>query len=76
MKHVEDKNPVANDGMTHLHEVAKSGHIKICELILDNIQDNIMTKTQSGKTPLTFASENDHFEIARLLINFYFKKTE
>ena len=71
MKQVEDKNPGTDEGLTPLHEAAEMGHMKICELILKNIQDK-MLKTISGKTPHMAAFENNHLELAHYLRGKYF----
>ncbi len=66
-----NKNPSRNDGCTPLHLVAENGQLKVCELILNNIQDK-MPETLSGITPAMLASDNGHSEVTHL-IDFHLK---
>jgi hypothetical protein len=69
MEKFNDKNPQTNVGWTPLHAAAEHGHLEVCALILKNIQTikGLMVQC-NGKTPLTLASENEHF-ICMLGIN-------
>ena len=62
MEKFDDKNPQTNGGWTPLHIAAQHGHLEVCALILKNIQTikGLMVQC-NGKTPLTLASENEHF---------------
>merc|ERR1712038_135966 len=57
---------------TPLHEAAKNGHLEICKLIMDTIDDKnpaIRTRRKDGWTPLHEAAENGHLEVWRLIID-------
>ena len=47
--HVENKNPASNGGWTPLHSAASFGHLDICKLIIDNV-DNKLPVNDDGKT--------------------------
>ena len=38
---VLENNPVGKNGETMLHSAAKNGNVKLCEMILDNLEDNV-----------------------------------
>ena len=61
-----EKNPSDNSGKIPLHYAAKNGHLDICKLIYENINN----KSQSdnfGQTPLHYAAENGHLDICKLI---------
>ena len=71
MDQVVDKNPRANrdeGGMmtTPLHEAAISGHLDICSLILDQVEEK-NPKDIYGETPLHYAAINGHLDICHLI---------
>ena len=54
--------------ITPLHYAAERGHLLLCELIIDNLDDK-NPKGDWAKTPLHHATENGHFEICKLIID-------
>ena len=54
-----DKNPEDADGYTPLHHAARYGHVELCRLIMDEIED-IFPKTKDKTTPLHLASRGGH----------------
>lgn len=57
--------------MTPIHLAAKSGNLKACELLLDAacaVRDYINSEDDGGWTPLVWACEHGHTEVARYLI--------
>ena len=69
---IEDKNPADEFGSTPLHLAAKKGHLSICELILENVEEKDPKSYDDGyaKTPFDFAKSNGHSKICRLIKNF------
>ena len=63
-----EKNPRSNTGSTTLHLAARSGHLNICKLIIENTLD-INTVDNKDRTPKALAENNDHFEVAQLFVN-------
>ena len=74
MAGIEDKNPATNNGLTPLHLAAQYGHLKICEIILKNVQDKM--PRYFGQTPITLASQNDHYEVCLLLLTSHMQVNE
>jgi ankyrin repeat protein len=62
-----EKNPDNVNGWTPLHLAAKAGHLKVCQLIIDNVADKNPQNFNSGVTPLQLASKRKHFEIVELI---------
>ena len=56
------RNPERVDGTTPFHFAAKLGHIDICKIIVENIE-NKHPKDKMGNTPLMLAAENGHLEV-------------
>ena len=65
---IEDKNPVAHEGLTLLHCAANNGHFKVVQNILDKILDK-NPKSEDGRTPLHFAAGKGHLLIVRLILD-------
>ena len=55
-----DKNPKDRDDLTPLHLAAESGHIAICEFILNNVVYKNPHNKQ-GWTPLHWAAGKGNF---------------
>ena len=66
MEHVEDKCPTNNDGDTPLHEAARLGHLRFCQLINQQIPDNKHQRNNKGKTPLDLAKDNSQIDVVEL----------
>jgi hypothetical protein len=67
LEHGADVNTRANDGCTALMLAASSGAIEIVRALLSKGADISAKFTQTGKTALMLARENDHHDIADLL---------
>ena len=52
---------------TPLHEAAGYGHLQVCKLIIENIEDK-NPKNNLGDTPLHLAAKSGHFEVCKLII--------
>ncbi|KAB0789966.1 hypothetical protein PPYR_15746 [Photinus pyralis] len=60
------------DGMTALHLAAKAGNLPACKLLLESLPINlnfVNIPDDGGWTPLVWACEHGHFEIAKFLIH-------
>ena len=84
MKRVTNKNITNDWGYTPLHGAAEFGHVEICKLILNKVQNKNpkdhngetpldLAKKKSpmdhdGTTPLDLARENNYDEIIQMLI--------
>ena len=81
VKRIGDVNPKCNgDGCTPLHTAAIHGHLEICKLLIDNVDDKSPTlysgwtpldKTPylyNGWTPLHLAAQEGHLEVCKLLM--------
>ena len=69
-KYITTKVGVTNpecDGQTPLHIAAYFGHSKICNFLLQNVE-NKSPHNQLGLTPLNFATFEGHLEICHLLV--------
>ena len=55
-------------GNTPLHQAAKNGHLLLCELIIDNVDDK-NPKYEGEKTPLHYAAKYGHLAICQLIID-------
>ena len=51
---VKDKNPANEYGVTPLHIAAGKGHLRICKLIINNVE-NLNPYDDDGWTPLDAA---------------------
>ena len=67
IRKISDKNPKDKNGNTPLHEAAKSGQLRICELLTNNIND-VNPKNNEGTMPLHLAAKSGHVEICNLLL--------
>ena len=65
-----DKNPKSEIRITPLHVAATEGHLGICKLILDNVNnaEALSTKTVDGNTPLHYASLYGQSEVCNFFI--------
>ena len=61
-----NKNPKNNVGSTPLHLAAQSGHLDICKIIIDNI-DDVSPEDNNGRTPLYIAAQNGHLGIFKFI---------
>jgi len=71
-----ETNPVVRYSIhvqtTPLHEAARNGHLEICKLIMETIDDKnpaIRKRRKDGWTPLHEAAENGHLEVCRLIFD-------
>ena len=71
----EDKNPSDKEGYTPLHAASEKGQLNIFkyyneELKYDNINPEQVSNEakRNGRTPLHYATQNDHFALAQYLI--------
>ena len=65
-----DKNPANTDGYTPLHSAAENGHVELCRLIMDVI-DDIFPKTKRNKTtPLHLATREGHTAVKNLILEY------
>ena len=64
-----DKNTKDNNGWKPLHSAAWNGHMPVCQLIMENIEDKI-PKDKNGWTPLHYAASasNSHMAICQLIM--------
>ena len=53
--------------ITPLHYAAQKGHLAVCQLIINNVNDK--NPNEAGITPLHYAAENGHFDICQLIID-------
>ena len=61
-------NPPDNNGKTPLHSAASHGNLKICQMIIEKV-DNANPSSYEGRdTPLHSASERGYFEICKLIV--------
>ena len=68
MKGVREKLPKDQRGSTPLHEAAKRGYMKICELFMKNLEDKNPVD-RAGQTPLHLAGENRHIMTCKIIID-------
>ena len=64
---LDDKNPKNNSGGTPLYFAAGNGHLKICQLILANVEEKNLPDSL-GNTPLHVAAKSGHLEVCRAII--------
>ena len=66
----EDKNPIlTNWNKTLLHELAWYGHLEMCGLMLEKV-DNNSPQCVYGSTPFDFAVSKGRVEVCRLLMKY------
>ena len=63
----DSKNPRNHLGETPLHYAASKGHLKVCEYIVDKVEDK-NPKDINGKTPLHYAAFNGHLQVYNLIM--------
>ena len=62
-----DKNPKNHNNSTPLHSAAASGHLSVCQLLIEKVADK-NPKDEGGWTPLHYAAQNGHLAICQLII--------
>ena len=69
MEACQNKNPGEGwgSGSTPLHGAAENGHLEVCSLIIDAI-DNKNPADAYGNTPLHAAARSGHLEVVRLIV--------
>ena len=55
-------------GETPFHAAVNSGHLKLCEMILDNLTDK-NPKNNKGETALHVAAYHGHTEICKMILD-------
>ena len=53
---------------TSLHNAAERGHLSVCHLILDRVEDKNPNSANNMWTPLHFAARNGRLEVCKLII--------
>merc|ERR1712051_971125 len=66
MEKLQDKSPMCKKGNTPLHMAASFGHLKVCQLIMAEV-DNKYPKCNHGLTPLHMAAIKGHLDICKLI---------
>ena len=61
------------DGLTPLHVAARKGYLEIYKFIAEREED-INPKDSWGRTPLSFADENGHYEIVQLICDIFLER--
>ena len=61
-------NPSDNEGTTPLHAAAGGGHLLICSMIMEKIQEKIPAD-KDGYTPLHAAAAKGHLETFKMIMN-------
>ena len=68
IKNVEDKNPRNHFvGTTPLHLAARRGHLEVCKLIIEFIENKNSQNKWNG-TPLHEAAGYGHLQVCKLII--------
>ena len=62
-----NKNPRTHSGYTPLYIAARNGHLKICKIILEGVDDKNPV-TNDGLTPLDLAATNKHLEVFKFIL--------
>ena len=60
-------SPSDDQGMTPLHIAAQNGQVKLCQWIIEEINDK-NPATDNGVTPLGIAAKSGHLEVCQLII--------
>ena len=69
LENVTVKNPPSQNGETPLHLAASKGHVNICQLIIDGVEEDKRNPPDvEGWTPLHCAAELGHLEVCRLIV--------
>ena len=63
----DSKNPRNHWGETPLHYAASKGHLKVCEYIVDKVEDK-NPKDINGRTPLHYAAFNGYLQVYSLIM--------
>ena len=61
-----NKNPRSDGGYTPLHIAASNGHLEICQIILEEVDDK-NPLTDDGFSPLYLAANNGHLEVFKFI---------
>ena len=64
-----NKNPIFNSGGSPLHLAAENGHVELCRMIMDEIED-IFPKTEDKTTPLHLATRGGHTAVKDLILEY------
>ena len=68
------KNPKRNcDGMTPFHFAALNGHLEICNMFIENLEDK-NPRANDGWTPLHYAAKYGHIQVCTLIAKFLREK--
>ena len=60
-------NPSGDLNRTPLHLAAQAGHLKICKLILEEVEERSPRENLQGDTPLHYAARKGHLEVYKLI---------
>ena len=60
---------------TPLHHAAHDGHLKICKLILEEVEERNPREDLEGNTPLHYAASRGHLEVYKLIADSVQDKT-
>ena len=56
-------------GNSVLHFATRDGHVDICEYLIKKYTRLVKMRNQEGKTPLSYAHDNNHSTIAAMIKN-------
>ena len=75
LEKAEDKNPILikPSNWTLLHDLAYDGHLEMCALMMEKVDDKI-PQTVDGSTPFCMAAFRGHVEVCRLLMKYFTDK--
>ena len=65
----EKSSPQQYNSYTPLHSAAENGHVELCRLIMDEIED-IFPKTKDKTTPLHLATRGGHIAVKDLILKY------
>ena len=68
VKYENLQKDVDGRGDTPLHKAAKTGVLKKCKLIIDNVENKNPADRGGRTTPLHYAAMKGHFKICKLII--------